>query len=322
MPAERLLRKRRPEFIAVTPTSVALFRLGEQCNNDCPMCSNSGRKEAFFINTPELVNRADWLAEQGFRRVVLTGGEPTIHPGFWDVVARLGERRIVWDINTHGRTFADTEFAERSRNEGLDRAIVSLHSQDVATSCLISGIKEGAHHETVAGIRNLCHVGVDVMINCVITKQNAAELESFVDYCVEAFGAGIEIKFAFPSTSGKGGQWDGIQLQYRQVEEELRRARARGRTLGIKIHAESVPPCVLGDPAAKNLSRSGFGETHYLEDINGRDIYSIRHIEASFTGYPAPCRSCSVLKTCPGISVAYLEHYGWEEFQPFHAGES
>ena len=127
----------------------------------------------------------------------------------------------------------------------------------------------------------------------------------------------MEIKFAFPSTSGKGGEWDGIQLRYREVEAELRRARERGREVGLKVHAESVPPCVLGDPKAKNLSRSGFGETHYLEDVHGEAVYSIRHIEASFTGYPAPCRGCALLGKCPGVSVAYLEHFGWEEFSPF-----
>ena len=48
VPTEHLFRKRRPEFVEVTPSSIALFRLGEQCNNcptDCPCpgtCSGGG----------------------------------------------------------------------------------------------------------------------------------------------------------------------------------------------------------------------------------------------------------------------------------------
>jgi MoaA/NifB/PqqE/SkfB family radical SAM enzyme len=315
--AERLLRKRRPEFVDVTPSSVALFRLGEQCNNGCPMCSNTGRSEAFFIETLELVRRVESLAYKGFRRLVLTGGEPTIHPGFWDVVQSLGKHGVIWDINSHGRTFADASFADRARDEGLEKAIISLHSQDLKTSCLISGVKAKAHHETVQGIKNLCHVGVQVMVNFVITRQNHHELSSFVDYCEQSFGASVEIKYAFPSTSGKGGQWDGIQVRYHEVEDELRRARERGREVGVKIHVESVPPCILRDANAKNLGRSGFGETHYVEDVHGEAVFSIEHIEASFTGYPSSCRECGVLRTCPGVSLSYLETYGEDEFSPF-----
>ena len=91
VPAVRLMRKlHRPET-PVDRHSVSLFRLGEQCNNDCPMCSNSGREEAFFQSTEVLVSRVGFLAREGFRRVVVTGGEPTIHPGFWEIISALGE---------------------------------------------------------------------------------------------------------------------------------------------------------------------------------------------------------------------------------------
>ena len=63
---------------AVDASSVALFRLGEMCNNKCPMCSNTGRPAAFFIEEEELLRRVTFLQQQGFSRVVLTGGEPLL----------------------------------------------------------------------------------------------------------------------------------------------------------------------------------------------------------------------------------------------------
>jgi MoaA/NifB/PqqE/SkfB family radical SAM enzyme len=317
IPVDRLLRKTRPEFVEVTPRSIALFRLGEQCNNDCPMCSNTGRPEAFFIPTPELLRRVDALFEQGMLRVVITGGEPTIHPGFWDVVLGLGQRGIVWDINSHGRTFAELDFAEKAREQGLERAIISLHSHEVAISALISGVKAKAHHETIAGIKNLSHVGVHVLVNFVLTTHNATEPPAFVEYCSETFGCAVDIKFAFPTTSGKGGEWDGIQLRYSDVAPAIREARQVAKDLGTKIHFESVPNCILRDAGLRNLSRSGFGETHYLEDVHGESLFSIRHIEASFSGYPPGCEECSAFENCPGVSLDYLNTFGGAEFQPF-----
>ena len=117
--APRLFKKKVPDDELVTPRSAALFRFGEQCNNDCPMCSNTGEASLFFHPTETLLRRADFLHRHGFRRAVVTGGEPTIHPGFWTVVEHLAADGFTWDINTHGRTFAKEGFARRAAGQGL-----------------------------------------------------------------------------------------------------------------------------------------------------------------------------------------------------------
>src|SRR5438105_12634697 len=110
----RLFKKTVPDDDPVTPHSAALFRFGEQCNNDCPMCSNTGEASLFFHPTETLLRRAALLRDHGFRRAVVTGGEPTIHPGFWTVVERLDAEGFTWDSNTHGRSVAKDGFAGRA----------------------------------------------------------------------------------------------------------------------------------------------------------------------------------------------------------------
>ncbi len=281
------------------------------------MCSNSGRKEAFFFETEELLRRVDRLAALDFRAVVVTGGEPTIHPGFWEIVDALGRRGIAWDVNSHGRAFEDLDFALQAHDRGLERAIISLHSHEVAASCLISGQPERGHWETMSGIKNLLHTGVQVMVNCVLTTHNAGHLGAFFEACIASFGAGVEVKFAFPTTSGRGGAWPGIHLRYGAVAGALRAVRVRAGELGVRVHFESVPGCVLGDAALKNMGRSGFGETHYLEDVDGEEVFSIPYIETIFGVYPETCRDCCAFSICPGVSESYLARHGHEEFVPF-----
>ena len=69
----RLFRKKVPDEEPITAHSAALFRFGEQCNNDCPMCSNTGDPALFFHPTETLLRRAAFLRECGFRRAVVTG---------------------------------------------------------------------------------------------------------------------------------------------------------------------------------------------------------------------------------------------------------
>ena len=311
-----LMRIKRDEFIPVDDQSVALFRLGEQCNNACPMCSNSGRSEGFFIPVEELFRRVKFLAASGFRRVVMTGGEPTIHPAFWSVVERAGEQGIVWDVNTHGRSFSEAGFTERAVATGLRSAIVSLHSHRVDVSCLISGTKEKGHFETIDGIGNLLEHGVPVLVNLVVTRYNQEHLVEFLSYCLETFGAACKLKYVFPSTGGKGGDWKGIELRYGALQETLARVREQAAASGQTVFYESFPPCISGEHTTPNMSRSGFGETHYLEDIRGRELFSIRHIEAQLNVFPSSCKSCAMVRSCSGVSLDYLKRYGGDEFQP------
>jgi MoaA/NifB/PqqE/SkfB family radical SAM enzyme len=321
--AGRLFKKQIPENAPVTSRSTALFRFGEQCNNHCPMCSNTGDPALFFHSTDELLRRADFLSGLGFRRVVVTGGEATIHPGFWQIIDRLALHRMAWDANTHGRTFARPFFAQRAVETGLKRAIVSLHSLVPRTSATIFGASEEAHHETVAGIERLLEVGVDVMLNCVLTRLNLPELEDYLRGGHRRFGRALTFKFVFPSTIGKGGRWAGIDgLRYDEVRDTVRRLRAIADDSQLRVSFEAFPNCVLEDPEGRSLGRSAFGETHYLDDASGDRVYAMRHIETELSAFAEACRSCIALRRCCGVSLAYAQRHGIAELRPFAALET
>jgi len=315
------LRKQVPEFAPVTARSVVLFRLGEACNNACPFCSNSGRPDAWLTDGAEMLARVDRLAALGVRRVVVTGGEPTIHPAFDDIVARLQARGMVWDLNTHGRSFADPTFTRRAVSRGLKRAIVSLHHHDPEVSARLFGARVKAHEQTLEGIAELLKAGVKVMINCVVTRDNLTELPALVDRCLEWFGplAPFAMKFAFPSTAGKGGAYDGIQLRFEDVRAALAELEAHRSRWPVPVYFEGFPNCVVGRSDLAPMSRTGFGETHYLEDLHGRSLFAMHHVEAQFAVYAPQCAQCSALSRCCGVAKAYATRYGFDDLTPFVA---
>jgi MoaA/NifB/PqqE/SkfB family radical SAM enzyme len=316
-PLRRLFKRRVPDDVPVTAASIALFRFGEQCNYRCPMCSNTGEAALFFHRTDELLRRLRFLRRCGFQRVVVTGGEPTIHPGFWTIVEQLGAAAMLWDANTHGGSFAQAGFAQRAVANGLRRAIVSLHSMQGATSAAIFGTTAAAHHSTVAGIDRLLEAGVDVMLNCVITRLNLTQLDDYLQAATQRFCGQVAFKFVFPSTLGKGGRWPGIAtLRYSDVRQPVQRLRALAAHQRLRICFESLPNCILGDPDAVNYSRSTFGETHYLDDATGDRVYSMRHVEAELSALGDVCRQCVAVRDCSGVSRQYARRYGVDELTP------
>jgi MoaA/NifB/PqqE/SkfB family radical SAM enzyme len=314
----RLFKKQLPEEAPISSKSAALFRFGEQCNYRCPMCSNTGDAALFFHRTEELLRRAAFLQSVGFRRVVVTGGEATIHPGFWTVVEQLATSGMTWDIHTHGGSFAKGPFARRAVETGLQRAIVSLHSLDAATSAAIFGTGEDAHYATVVGVDRLLEAGVDVMLNCVLNQLNLPQVEEHLRAGCERFGSSVAFKFVFPSTIGKGGRWEGIAtLRYGDVYETVQRVRAFAAQRQLRIFFESFPNCILRDPDAVSYGRSRFGETHYLDDATGDRVYSMRHIEAELSAYGEECRRCTAVRRCPGVALAYAKKHGVDELIAF-----
>lgn len=313
-----LFKKVIPEDLPVTAQSKALFRFGEQCNYKCPMCSNTGEPALFFRDTEELLRRADFLRDAGFRSVVVTGGEATIHPGFWSVIDRLAAGSMRWDTNTHGRTFSKPGFAARGVDLGLQRAIVSLHSFAPATSAAIFGTSQASHHGTVEGIERLLEAGVEVMLNCVISRLNLSQLGDYLCTGAQRFGSTVSFKFVFPSTIGKGGRWDGIAgLRYADLRDPLLQVRSLAAQRGLRVAFESFPNCVLDDREGVNFGRSTFGETHYLDDATGDRVYAMRHIEAELSAFGEACRECPALARCPGVALAYAQQHGVGELSPF-----
>ena len=315
----QLFKRLIPDDAPVTRESAVLFRFGEQCNNHCPMCSNTGEAALFFHPTDELLRRAAFLQSRGVRRVVVTGGEATIHPGFWSVVERVAACGMTWDANTHGRSFSRPGFARRAVETKLKRAIVSLHSFHPQTSAAIFGAtSEEPHYETVTGIDRLLEAGVEVMLNCVLTRLNLSEIEGYLQAGYERFGPTVAFKFVFPSTIGNGAQWPGVTtLRYSDVRDSVRRIWALGAQMHLRVFFESFPNCILKDPNAVNLGRSAFGETHYLDDATGDRVYSMRHIEAEFSAFGEACRHCTVARRCSGVSLEYAKRYGVDELRPF-----
>ena len=103
------------------------------------------------------------------------------------------------------------------------------------------------------------------------------------------------MKLAFPSTTGKRANGR-ASLRYTDVIDEVLAMREAAQELGLPLVFESFPSCVLRDKRNRNVSRSGFGETHYLDDVTGDRVYPIDHIEAALSAYPESCQRCRAIR--------------------------
>jgi radical SAM protein with 4Fe4S-binding SPASM domain len=151
------------------------------CNNDCPHCYN----EPDRFDLPPM-DRASWgqaldvLARVGVPHVILTGGEPTMHPDVLAIIEDATARGLVVGMNSNGRRFATGDFAERSKAAGLDHLQVTVESHRAEVHDAMVGSR--AWEQTTRGVRRAREAGLLTLTNTTLTRANVRELDALLDF--------------------------------------------------------------------------------------------------------------------------------------------
>ena len=165
-------------------------RLTRRCNNGCLFCLDSDSHDGTAISTETVQEQIAAGRAQGGQRLILSGGEPTIHPQFVDFL-RLGRKlEYSWlQTVTNGRMFAYRKFANGALGAGLNEATFSMHGHTPELHDYLVGVK-GAFGQAMAGMRNLlgrCVVNVDVVLSAVNIPHLREILVFYIDLGIHEF---------------------------------------------------------------------------------------------------------------------------------------
>ncbi|MFI5348096.1 MAG: radical SAM protein [Elusimicrobiota bacterium] len=160
-------------------------RLTRVCNQRCLFCHDRDAQNGTFA-AEDAVRRSLALGRaQGLRRVVLSGGEPTVHPRFLKIVEL--SRRLGYDhvqTITNGRRFCYPAFLDATVAAGLREATFSLHG---ATAELHDRLTQtpGSFVQAVSGLRRaLAKPGLIVSVDVVVNALNLPTLREHLEFCL------------------------------------------------------------------------------------------------------------------------------------------
>ncbi|TFG65840.1 MAG: radical SAM protein, partial [Anaerolineales bacterium] len=152
------------------------------CNNACPHCYN----EADRLTMPSL-SFEDWqrildkLADIGVPHIILTGGEPTLHPELSGIIRYADQRGLIVGMNTNGRMLARKDITQAIADAGLNHVQITLESWDAGVHDRMVNAP-GAFSQTVAGIKNAVACGLHTITNTTITRQNQHQVVDTIDF--------------------------------------------------------------------------------------------------------------------------------------------
>lgn len=157
------------------------WQITNECNLACLHCiEESGPGKAFpdELNEGEIFDVLAQLMDEEVPYLSFSGGEPMLHPRFFEMVEYVCERGAQLKIETNGH-YLSTENCQRLAELGVKALQVSL---DGASRETFNRMRVRGDFDTaVAGIRRLHEAGVPIEINYSPTRFNVQEIGAAVD---------------------------------------------------------------------------------------------------------------------------------------------
>ncbi len=162
---------------------VVIWNLTRRCNLKCRHCYTTSADVAFpgELTQDQAIGVLQDLSDFNIPALILSGGEPLSHPGFFDLATRarkLNFRHL--SLSTNG-TKLSGETADRVADLGFDYVGISLDGIG-KTNDWFRGV-EGAFDEALAGLRACKSRGVKVGLRYCLTEDNAHHLPEMLDLC-------------------------------------------------------------------------------------------------------------------------------------------
>ena len=250
-------------------------------------------------------------------QIRLTGGEPTLHPGFFDILEEVTSHEAWVTIFTNGRWPDPERFIERIRGRRhLSGLLVSLHGASAASHEAFSRVP-GSFAETVSNVRQAVQAGITVALSTVITSSSWNELDQVLEL---ARGLGVH---HIAVNRYIGGPLPGIEPTREQTQAAIRYVQAlieAGEPLKYGI---GVPQCFMPNDSEGCLAGVAYvsidpwGSVRpcahsptvlgSLHEQSMRELWHSPEMEAWRALMPTDCVSCAAYTACHGGCRAIQE---------------
>jgi MoaA/NifB/PqqE/SkfB family radical SAM enzyme len=243
-------------------------RLTVELTNVCNLhCSYCLRDEDALYHTPanflpvELFRRIIAQARESMKieQVMFTGGEPTLHPNFEDIIAAVGAERLQCSFVTNGWHFERVWPILQKYPEVVTHVAFSL---DGPTRELHDRWRGAGSFERVVKAFSRCWAsGFPFIVKTGIRRDTVPQLEQMALFAARLGASGLSFAHIMPTSSDVE---DSSALNLDERAEAEREIAALARVLKMRVsidvgyyNIEPTPPCSILAGVSGNIDYQG-----------------------------------------------------------------
>ena len=153
------------------------FEITNRCNLNCSHCGSccTSNGESLMVTDVKTVLESIPLDKPA---VCLTGGEPMLHPQFFDIAECLQSMGFLWGMTTNATLINDAA-AERLKQAGMSTVSVSLDGMEQSHDRLRR--RQGAWKSALQGLQALQNAGLEPQVTTVLHQGNFEELDQLYE---------------------------------------------------------------------------------------------------------------------------------------------
>jgi MoaA/NifB/PqqE/SkfB family radical SAM enzyme len=279
--------------------NLGYIQVVRHCNHFCGFCSNPTTPYVHTFDTMKVL--VDDFVERGYFGVILTGGEPTLHPELPEIAGYARDNGLHVRMITNGWRLAERDFAKKMAEAGLQHAHISVYSHRPEVEEKLRGVGKTLD-KARAAVDNAHEFGIAVNINCVINRLNCDHLHETIAFWIEHHP---QIRhFVWNNLDPSMGRAEVNQDQYlhklRDFEWSLNEACRLLEHSGRTFRVEKVPLCYMTEfaHASTETRKIVKGEeriVHFLDDKQTVRQTTWGHL------YAEVCRACRLQPICGGL---------------------
>lgn len=186
----------------VPPLHTFYVYLTSGCNCACrhcwivPAASGAGA----FLDPALLRTAIEQALPLGLQALKWTGGEPTLHPRFPELLAMQRDYALAGRLESNGMLI-DARLAGLLRAAGVDGISISLDGARAATHDAIRGVP-GGFARTCAGIRALVAAGYRPELILTLQRANVTELATYFELAAQLGAGSVKLNVLQPLLRG------------------------------------------------------------------------------------------------------------------------
>lgn len=233
------------------------IELTKRCNEVCVHCylPEKDKKNGTFLPLNKLKGIMDEAAKIGLLQVTFTGGEPLLHPDFFEILRYAREKDLMVSLLSN-LTLVSSEHIALFKEINLNSTQVSLYSLVADTHDFITRLP-GSYKNTMNAIQLFLKNDIPVSISCPVINKNYHHFHEVLNWARENhISASTDLDLSAQT------DYDTVNLEYATTPEQNKEllqnmlqhdkswqdAILNGYAQGVKTKDDlEQPPCSVGN---------------------------------------------------------------------------
>lgn len=205
-------------------SALPIIDITNRCNLTCPVCFAHANEAGFLyeVTLEQVKYMLETLLSQQpvpADRIQISGGEPTIHPQFLEIVKLIKSMNFDYiQLNTNGIKMADLEFAQQVKEAGVDTLYLQFDGLKPETYQKIRG-DASVLEKKLQTIENCRKVGITIVfVPTIVGGINNHEVGDILKFAIKNHDVVTGIAYQPVAITGRINRKQREKMRYTQAD--------------------------------------------------------------------------------------------------------